>query len=273
VEKGVCEDMTTPEHPDTIKSLADLRPGDLMFSTIGGFIPGVFPVKAGQLMLGEHVRIGRRSFDHVGIVVEASQNLPPGTMQNLETGQWHSGGLPGRDQDWGVEYQTYDTGVITAPRLVQAMPGGAEEIELRQATHWTDTVSYVRLSEDCPGQAADAAAIARLFVSEGVRYSFLSYGALAAWKWGFRAERLARWISRTRPAIGFQGTADGYGDDDGRVALPVEAICSVLVDQCWTLAGHRVVTGTRPQIVTPGMLAMQLWNRPGVIRGGRGILW
>jgi len=148
--------MTVPEVA-TINSLADLRPGDIMFSTIGGFIPGVFPVKAGQRMLGESMRIGRRSFDHVGIVVQA--------------------GVPGP---------------YPRIRLVQAMPGGAEEITLTAATHWTDTVSYVRLPEDYPGQAADAAAIARLFVSEGVRYSFLSYGALALWKWGFKAERLAR---------------------------------------------------------------------------------
>jgi len=151
------------------------------------------------------------------------------------------------------------------PRLVQAMPGGAEEIELTEATHWTDTVSYVRLPEDYPGQAVDAAAIARLFVSEGVRYSFLSYGALALWRWGFTAERLARWIARTRPEMYPLGWPRA-------TRLPVEAICSVLVDQCWTLAGHQVVTGTRPQIVTPGMLAMQVWNRPGVVRGGDGVL-
>lgn len=240
--------MTIPEVA-TIKRLADLRPGDIMFSTIGGFIPGVFPVKVGQLMLGESMRIGRRSFDHVGIVVQERQ------PELADIGHGHT-----------------FTGAILPPRLVQAMPGGAEEITLTAATHWTDTVSYVRLPEDYPGQGADAAAIARLFVSEGVRYSFLSYGALALWKWGFKAERLARWIARTRPAIGFQGTADGYGDDDGRVELPVEAICSVLVDQCWTLAGKQVVTGTRPQIVTPGMLAMQVWNRPGVVRGGDGVL-
>ena len=228
--------MEARDVTEVIGSLADLRPGDLMFSTIGGFIPGVFPVKVGMRMLGESMRIGRRSFDHVGIVVSG--------------------------QGAGLEYFSGPS----APRLVQAMPGGAEEIEMTPATHWTDTVSYVRLPEDYPGQGADAAAIARLFVSEGVRYSFLSYGALALWKWGFKAERLARWIART------QSPRRAYEHPDFLLELPVEAICSVLVDQCWTLAGHEVVTGTRPQIVTPGMLAMQVWNRPGVVRGGDGVL-
>jgi len=228
--------MEARDVTEVIGSLADLRPGDLMFSTIGGFIPGVFPVKVGMRMLGESMRIGRRSFDHVGIVVSG--------------------------QGAGLEYFSGPS----APRLVQAMPGGAEEIEMTPATHWTDTVSYVRLPEDYPGQGADAAAIARLFVSEGVRYSFLSYGALALWKWGFKAERLARWIARTQPP------RRAYEHPDFLLELPVEAICSVLVDQCWTLAGHEVVTGTRPQIVTPGMLAMQVWNRPGVVRGGDGVL-
>jgi hypothetical protein len=232
--------MTIPE-TETIKSLADLRPGDIMFSTIGGFVPGIFPVKAGQLMLGEHVRIGRRSFDHVGIVV----------------GSEHPGAAM----------------AFRAPRLVQAMPGGAEEIEMTPAKHWTDTVSYVRPPEDYPGQAADAAAIARLFVSEGVRYSFLSYGALALWKWGFKAERLAKWIDRRHAPVDPPSPWRGSGRYGMDIVLPVEAICSVLVDQCWSLAGKQVVTGTRSQIVTPGMLAMQLWNRPGVVRGGKDILW
>lgn len=247
----------TSTQPQTIASLADLRPGDVMFSKIGGFIPGVFPVKAGQLMLGESMRIGRRSFDHVGIVVQAA------------TWPWTpTGAMP-----WGQ-----------GPRIVQAMPGGAEEVEIGPNRHWTDTVAYCRLPEDYPGQAADAAAIARLFVSEGVRYSFLSYGALALFKWGKAiggpgrddiGERLAKWIGRRGEPLKVTGIDRGNGKrgDFMIPGLPVEAICSVLVDQCWTLAGHKVVSGTRPQIVTPGMLAMQLWNRPGVVRGGKDVLW
>jgi hypothetical protein len=239
----------TSVQPEVIRSLADLRPGDIMFSNIGGIVPGVFPVKLGQLLLGERVRIGRLSFDHVGIVVQEDRSV-------------------GRIGDAAMVWRP--------PRLVQAMPGGAEEIALVAKTHWTDTVAYCRLPEDYPGQADDAAAIARLFVSERVRYSFLSYGALAVFKWGRKfgveGERLAKWIRRTRPATTWE-IPSHHTTSRHRISLPVEAICSVLVDQCWTLAGKEVITGTRPQIVTPGMLAMQWWNRPGVVRGGKAVPW
>jgi hypothetical protein len=178
----------------------------------------------GQLILGEQFRIGPFAAGHVGVVIEA--------------------GTP-----------------ATGPRLVQAMPGGAEEIELTDR-HWSPKYVYARLPEDYPGQAEDAAAIAQLFVSERVPYSFASYAALAAWRFGVKAEWLARWIDRRRPAT--------YATGD--LQLPAEAICSVLADQAWTLAGKEVVTGTRSQIVTPGMLAMQLWRRPGVVWGGAGLL-
>lgn len=191
----------------------------------------------GQLILGEQFRIGPFAAGHVGVVIEA--------------------GTP-----------------ATGPRLVQAMPGGAEEIGLTDR-HWTTKYVYARLPGDYPGQADDAAAIARLFVSEQVPYSFASYAALAAWRFGVKAEWLARWIDRRRPpisVIGHKWSDAAGGRDMIRAALPAEAICSVLADQAWTLAGQEVVTGTRSQIVTPGMLAMQLWRRPGVVWGGAGLL-
>jgi hypothetical protein len=254
-----------------ISSLADVRPGDLLFGPIGG-LTGL-GVGLGQLALGEAFRVGRLSIRHVGIVVEASRHLPPGTMQNLNTGQWYPGGIAGRDQDWGDSYQEYETGVITKPRLVQAMPGGAEEIGLMVDTHWTPRHAYARLPEDWPGQAADAAAIARLMVSEGVAYSPASYLALALWRWGVKTPRLEKWIGRRRPeGITLPSWSNGvYGGKRGG-SLPCEAICSVLAEQCWTLAGKKVVLNTRPQIVTPGMLASQLWRREGVVWGGAGLL-
>lgn len=229
------------------KSLADVRPGDVFFTNIGGFVPGVFPVKAGQLLLGERVRIGARSFDHVGIVVEAP--------------------VP---KDRGLRLMIDGRG-YTDPRAVQAMPRGAEEITLTPATHWTERTTFFRLSEDYPGQAQDAAAIARLFVSERVPYSFLSYAALAAWKFGIKAERLERWIDRRGAQIPFEG-AGTHRDNgtNGFVRLPREAICSVLVDQAWSLAGKRVMDGVARQCVTPGALAMRLWARD-VQRFGVGI--
>jgi hypothetical protein len=202
-----------------IKSLSDLRPGDIMFAPIGGIVPGLFPVAVGQLLLGEAFRVGALSVRHVGIVVEAGET----------------------------------------PRLVQAMPGGAEEITLLPETHWTTRHAYVRIPEEHEGQAARAAEIARMFVAARVRYSFSSYVALAAWRFGLRADRLRAWISRRREPI---------ETSQGPVRLPREAICSVLADQAWTLAGRHVMIDTPPQVVTPGKLAARLWRLPGAIWGG-----
>lgn len=220
----------------------DLRPGDLIFTDISEPLAASILVKLGQLMLGERVRIGRRSFDHVLIVTRAG--------------------------DWD--------GMGSLPLAVQAMPRGAEEIELTEAKHWGPKVSVCRLPEDWPGQALDAANIAREMARVGTPYSFASYLMLALWRWGVRPAWLAARINRRRreplrlerwsggPELGSGKTRGGH--------LPVEAICSALVDACWTLAGHEVCVGTRPQVVTPGMLAMQLWRRTGSIWGGEGIL-
>jgi hypothetical protein len=224
---------------EAINELQDVRPGDLIFTDISEPLAASLLVKLGMLMLGERVRIGRRSFDHVLIVTEAA---------------------------------TTDRG----PLAVQAMPGGAEEIELTEEKHWGPEVSVCRLLEDWPGQALDAANIAREMVRVGTPYSFASYLMLALWRWGVRPAWLAARINRRRteplqlerwsngPELGSSKTRGGH--------LPVEAICSALVDGCWTLAGHEVCVGTKPQIVTPGMIAVQLWRRTGAIWGGEGIL-
>lgn len=216
-----------------IRSLADLRPGDLMFGPIGGIVPGLFPVGVGQALLGELFRVGELSVRHVGVVVEEGHYTWPENE---------------------------------GPRLVQAMPRGAEEIELTRE-HWTRRYAYARIPEDYVGQAEDAAAIARLFVSEKVPYSFASYAALAAWRFGFRAERLARWVDRRRPEPSYYVTDVG---PSGPVHLPCEAMCSVLGDQSWTLTGKDLVQGTRSQIVTPGMLGQALFRMQGVEWGGAG---
>lgn len=190
-----------------IESLNDLRPGDIMFGPIGGVIPGLLPVAAGQAMLGELFRVGGLSVRHVGIVVA------PATGGNR-------------------------------PRLVQAMPGGAEEIAIHPETHWTPRHAYCRLPEDYPEQAQDASDAARGML--GTPYSWLSYAALAAWKFGLDTPRLEAWITRR--------SEQGY---------PVEAICSVLADQAWSLAGKRVMVGVPHQCVTPGALAARLLRTTG----------
>lgn len=250
-----------------MSSPADLRPGDLMFGPIGGLIPGVFPVGAGQLLLGEAFRSGRLSVRHVGIVVQASVHHDGPTLYDGELDKYLSideapGPLNSYEEAERAGYVVYRTGVTTAPKLVQAMPSGAEEIPMRYLTHWTPHHAYVRLTEDYPGQAEDAAAIARLFVSEKVPYSFASYAALIAWKWGLKAERLEEWIGRRRPDFPFHSVAAPV--QDRRIALPCEAICSVLADQAWSLAGKRVMQNVAHQAVTPGAMATQLSRRTDV---------
>jgi hypothetical protein len=210
---------------------------------MGGFIPGFLPVRVGHWLCKESFTIGPYSADHVLICVEAGERKPVAELPN--------GTLFGYD---GRSAMTY-------PRAVQAMPRGAEEITLTPAKHWTDGVAWFRPTEDYPGQAADAAAIARLFVSERVPYSFLSYLALAAWSWGAKVRRLEKWIDRrgeVLPAFKRQGPWPGqlYTPQ-----LPREAICSVLVDQAWSLAGKRVMEGVKRQCVTPGAMAIQLDRR------------
>lgn len=225
-----------------IGSLADLRPGDIMFGPIGGLVPGVVPVGVGQLLLGEAFRAGRLSVRHVGIVVEAATPADQVVVGN---------------------YVRADA--VLMPRLVQAMPGGAEEIALTPE-HWTPRHAYLRLPEDYPGQAADAAAIARLMVKAGTPYSFASYASLVLWRWGVRVDRLERWINRRREPQWVRTSRQG-GKIEREIALPVEAICSVLVDQAWTLASKDVMPGAAEQAVTPGALANQLWRTRGAIWG------
>jgi hypothetical protein len=225
-----------------IQSLADVQPGDLFFGPIGGAVG--LGVRFGQAMLGEGWSVGPVKIAHVGIVVEASV---PGALP--ESAYTYVGG-PVRDVD--REHR--------APRLVQAMPRGAEEIPMTSDRHWTSRCAYVRLAEDYPGQAADAAAIARLMVAEGVAYSFASYGALALWRWGLETPRLEAWIDRRGEPI-FLDTLLPTGLDRDvllGLRLPREAICSVLVDQAWTLAGKSVMIGAPKQCVTPGRLAGRL---------------
>lgn len=240
--------------PLAIASLADVRPGDLCFTEITRPRSASLLVKLGQLMLGERVRIGRRSFDHVIVVTEAAK---PTTFARARLGD-----LLLVPDEFGIKTPH------TLPVGVQAMPRGAERVELTPAKHWHDRVAYVRLPENYPGQGLDAAAVAKAFAAERVEYSFGSYVLLALWRYGFKARRLEARIARRRDAKSVDMPGRGY-----RVAvrLPVEAICSVLADQAWTLAGKRVVSGVSEQAVTPGRLVMSLWRYPGATWGGPGI--
>lgn len=144
-------------------------------------------------------------------------------------------------------------------RIVEAMPEGARIRNLR-SDDWCDQHLFFRLPEDYPGQALDAAAIGMAMI--GTPYSILSYVYLALFLVGFKPKWLAKRINRRHPVL-----VTMHDGKSTTIGIPVEAICSVLVEQAWTLAGKTVVKGTYPQVVTPGLLGIQLWNRFGVERG------
>lgn len=213
-----------------IESLADLRPGDIYLTSMNG-APARALVYAGQAMLGEYVRLGKFVVGHVGVVTRALVK--------------HEG--PHITPE-GLSYPSWST---TPARLVQAMPRGAEEIDIFRETHWNERTLFARIPEDYAGQGRDAADNAIDMI--GTPYSFASYAALAADRWHIPSSRLHAWIDR-RDARGF----------------PWEAICSVLADQAWTIAGKRVCHGVAQQAVTPGRLTLSLLATPGVIWGGKG---
>lgn len=226
-----------------INSLQDVRPGDLFLGPIGG--PAGVAVRLGQLAVDGGWRVGPLDVRHIGVVTEASRTMPPGS---------------------DYKGQVYPTGVITAPKMVQAMPSGAEEIELRQDAHWTARCAFARMSEDYPGQAADAAAIARAMT--GIPYSWASYAALSAYRLGYEAPRLTNWINRRQDeAVLYESHDPWAGGAKKGVILPREAICSVLADQAWSLAGKRIMVGTAPQAVTPSQLGQRL------LFGMEGVVW
>lgn len=163
-------------------------------------------------------------------------------------GGFHVGSL-----NVGHVFVVTDTTTYTLPEIVEAMPSGARSMVVG-ADRWTDQYAYARLPEDYAGQGEDAAAIARAMI--GTPYSFASYAALAAWRFGVKTPKLEAWIDRRKIAR----------IRDMKIALPVEAICSVLADQAWALTGKQVMpAGTSYQCVTPSALAAHLLNgMPGV---------
>lgn len=206
-----------------MSGLADLTPGMIGFGPLAG-IGNPF-VAAGQMILGEGFTVGKLNIGHVFVVTQQA---------DYEA-------MPGADFE---------------PYAVEAMPGGAIEVAIPE--RWTSRFAYVRLPEDYPGQAADAAAIARAMI--GTPYSFVSYAALAAWRFGWKTPRLERWIDRrTRPFRIYD-----HAGQPKDIAAPAEAICSVLADQAWALTGKQVMpAGTPHQCVTPGALAKALLEMPG----------
>jgi hypothetical protein len=223
---------------ELITKIQDVRVGDIFLGPIGGAVG--LGVAAGEFLVDGGFRVGTVDVRHAGIVVEAK----PGTTMR----------------------EGYPSGVLDYFELAQAMPGGAEIATMTYDRNWTDRCAYVRLPEDYPGQAEDAAAIARFMVRQGVGYSYASYAALAAWHWGATTPRLEAWIGRRQLAVEFPDGVGAGGPHE--VQIPVEAICSVFVDQAWSLTGKKIFDDGRPhQCVTPSQLAQRLLGTDGAVWG------
>lgn len=211
-----------------MSTLADLRPGDIGFGPLSG---AAKLAMWGQFILGEGFSVGALNIGHVFIVTDSPGD---GTVQ-----------------------------------VVEAMPGGARSVWFEPSGNginydrWTPAYAYVRLPEDYPGQADDAAAIARAMI--GTPYSFASYAALAAWRLGIKTPRLEQWINRRKPPIEMPTNLPvlAVRNEPVEIKLPCEAICSVLADQAWSLTGKSVMQGVAHQCVTPGALAGRLLSYPG----------
>jgi hypothetical protein len=225
-----------------VSTLADLRPGMIGFGPIHGGAGAL--VNAGQLLLGEGFHVGKLDIRHVFVVTDVYRE-PSKTATQIADAFNVPVELVG---SWG-------------PRAVEAMPSGARQISIND--RWMPEYAYVQLPEDYPGQGEDAAAVARAMI--GTPYSFASYAALAAWRFGMKAPRLEAWIDRRKPLIEVPNVGPDSADDIAQIALPREAICSVLADQAWALTGKQVMPkGTPHQCVTPGALAGHLLGADGV---------
>lgn len=198
-------------------SLADLRPGDIMFGRIENslpsflpkalrFMPGTLPVALGQRLLAATSE-EEKHIHHVGVVVEA-EVAPP---------------------------------YYSRPRLVQAMPGGAEEIELRHEKHWNTNYCFVRPAYlNSAVSAAWVAREAQKYV--GTPYSLLDYLAIAGLHAGVRNGPVRRYVRTSK-----------------------HMICSQLADQAMADAGFHVFhDGRLPQDVMPVELYRALLAMPGV---------
>lgn len=135
----------------------------------------------------------------------------------------------------------YDTATAT---VVEAMPSGARRVVLAGRDRTGPGYAYVRLPNEVgrAGWRHAAADAAECMV--GTPYGFAQYAALASLTLagGNAADAdgwLARYVNRRDPVTG----------------LPVQVICSQLVDEALRVAGvHLFTDGRPPQYVTPGAL-------------------
>ena len=194
-----------------MSTLADLRPGDIMFAR------HVSPRSADLLILAGQTLLGQAGYPHhVGVVTQAAQSI---TMIDC------------------ADQMRQAANALHGPKIVQAMPHGAEEIEISEE-HWTPDYIYLRPAY---GNAPTyrhggdfVAACARRYI--GTPYSFADYVALAGWHFGIKNGPVRRYV-----------TSSGH------------QICSQLADQALADAGFHVFDdGRLSQDVTPSALYSRL---------------
>jgi hypothetical protein len=188
-------------------TLADLRPGDIIFPSIHGYAGAL--VGAGQFILGDATP-REWKVRHVAMVTAAA------------------------------------TATLTMPAIVQAMPGGAEQVPL---TGESFVEGFPILRPDYVSatiRASRVAEAARRYI--GVPYSFADYAAIAG-----------------RHLLALKPTQRTPFDD--YVASTKHMICSQLVDQALTDAGYHLFDdGRLPQDVTPAALYRKLLTMPGTVK-------
>ncbi len=199
----------------------DLRNGDIVVTTIGGIVPGLFPVAVGQALLfatrawWRYVRTPARwwRWRHIAIVVDGGTGLCQA--------------MPG-----GVEIIPFPQHLLDDPHTLFIRP---------------DYGSLVRAAH-VPGEnVADFVAQAAAFY-EGTPYGFLTYVKLAAG--AFRMRLTERWlrrlISTRRDMICSQHVDQALTDagyhvfDDGRLpqdVVPAELALALLDKPGWYARG------------------------------------
>lgn len=203
-------------------SLADLRPGDIGFSNITGYAGAL--IWAAQRVLAA-TEESEKKIKHVFVVTEAAQRRDIPFMH--------------RDPD-GFTYEGVHPNFY-GPRIVQAMPHGAEDIEIGDE-HWTKDFVYLRpaYTEKFGGTfGINVAHAARRYVD--TPYSFADYAAILGLHMGIDNGAVRRYV-----------TSSGH------------QICSQLADQSLSDAGFHVFTDKRlPQDVMPIELYRALAAMPG----------
>jgi hypothetical protein len=215
-------------------TLADLRPGDI------GFARHVLPRSADLLILASQLALGEPGYPHHVFVVTG-------------VGAPWVGDRYGSGTDVQSSFQR--EGSTPTVKIVQAMPSGAEEIEIG-AEFWTKDYTYIRpaygtrvagIHAHAPldfvqgvlNQDAEVALKARGYV--GTPYSFADYAAIAGVHFGIANGPIRRYVTSSK-----------------------HMICSQLADQAMSDAGWHVFNdGRLPQDVTPAALHAQMRKMPG----------